>query len=177
MWTLAVFVGIYSTLGLTATLAERVSDEDLFVQAFIIAFFLMCAAVLTHGLKARLRGIEVGVGLGVAAVYLMVFARMGIAERTHLFEYMVLALFIHEALKERAKHGRHVPGTARFAFAATVLIGTLDECIQAFLPNHIFDIVDIGFNALAAFMSILASVVLGWVRKRTTQSSPEQPQP
>ena len=61
-------------------------------------------------LRTRPGGAEIGVALGVAAVYLMVFLRMGIPEeRTHLIEYRVVAVFICEALAERASQGRRVP--------------------------------------------------------------------
>jgi hypothetical protein len=46
--------------------------------------------------------------LGVTAVYGMVVVRMeiGPAERTHLFEYGLLAVLIYQALTERLGHGR-----------------------------------------------------------------------
>ena len=103
--------------------------------------------------------------LGVAAVYLMVFARMGIPERSHLFEYSVLAVFIYEALLERANQGRRVPVPALLAFLATSLFGVFDECIQAILPSRVFELQDILFNVLAAVMAVLASVALGWARR------------
>lgn len=177
LWTLLVVVAIYSTLALTSTLAEWVVDDSVFIQAFIIGFFLIYVAILFQGFRAKLRGVEIGALLGIAAVYLMVFARTGIAERTHLFEYSVLALFIHEALKERADNGGNVSRPALIALVATAPIGALDECIQALLPNRIFDIVDIGFNALAAFMGVLASVVIAWVKGRITKRFRKQPLP
>ena len=60
--------------------------------------------------------------------------RMALEERTHLIEYGVVAVFIHEALTERASHGRRVPLPAALAVLGTALVGTLDEGIQAFLP-------------------------------------------
>ena len=164
-WVLVVMVGIYSTLGLASTLVGKLVEENLFTGAFILAFFLIGVAILTQGLKVRPGGIEIGVALGIAAVYLMVFARLGIPERSHLFEYGVVAVFIHEALTERASQGRHVPVPALLAILATSLLGTLDECIQAILPSRVFDWVDILFNILAAVMATAANVVLGWARR------------
>ncbi|NJN44678.1 MAG: hypothetical protein HC806_08155 [Anaerolineae bacterium] len=99
VWTLVVVAAIYSSLGLTATLTETLLEAGMFTNAFITAFFLMLIAVLTQGLRVRPRGVEIGVSIGIAAVYLMVFVRMGIVERTHLFEYSVVATLIYEALK------------------------------------------------------------------------------
>ena len=105
------------------------------------------------------------VALGVAVVYLKVFVQMGLEERTHLIEYDVVAIFIHEALTERASHGRRIPVPAALAILATALVGALDECIQAFLPTRVFDVQDIVFNTLAAVMAVATSLALGWARR------------
>lgn len=167
LWTTAVVVGIYATLGLARTLADELSDQGLLVPLFVFGLALCGAAIVTQALRTRPGGVEIGIALGVGAVYLMIFQRMGMAvERSHLFEYTVLALLIHEALLERASHGRRVPVPAVLAFVATVLVGTLDEVIQLLIPSRVFDPIDIGFNALAAFMAVVASVALRWARRR-----------
>jgi hypothetical protein len=166
VWTLILVATIYSTLGLTATLAETLLEAGMFTNAFVIAFFLMLIAVLTQGLRVRPRGIEIGIGIGIAAIYIMVFARMGIVERTHLFEYSIVATLIYEALKERVSQGRHVRVPALLAILISSLVGVIDEIIQLFLPSRVFDPIDIGFNALASFMAVLANVVLTWARTK-----------
>lgn len=167
MWTLAVVTAIYSTLGLAATLAGALRVRGLIEVVFVLGFLLVLTTIVTHGLKTRPRGAELGVALGVAAAYLMVFVRMAIPaeERTHLIEYGVVAVFIREALMERAKRGRRVPVPALLAVMATALIGALDECIQAFLPGRVFDPRDILFNVLAAVMSIAAAAALSRARR------------
>lgn len=164
IWTLVVVAAIYSTLGMTATLANTLLEAGFFTNAFITAFFLMLVAVLTQGLRARPRGVEIGVGIGIAAVYIMVFARMGIVERTHLFEYSLVATLIYEALKERAGQGRLVRLPALLAILLSSLVGVIDEFIQLFLPSRVFDPIDMGFNALASFMAVIANVALTWAR-------------
>jgi len=52
------------------------------------------------------------------------------------------------------------------AFAITVAIGILDECIQIFLPSRVFDPLDMLFNSLAALMAIGGSMALHWARKK-----------
>lgn len=167
IWALVVIVAIYATLGLARTLFEVLGDEELYGAAFVIGFLMIWAAILTAGLRVRPGGFEIAVALGVAAVYLMVFARMGIPERTHLFEYGVVALFIYGALTERAHNGRRVPVPALLAILATTLAGALDECIQWFLPSRVFDPVDMGFNFIAAVMGVGGSAALGWARDVT----------
>ena len=89
-------------------------------------------------------------------------------ERSHLIEYGVVALFVHEALTERASHGRRVPAPALLAVLATALAGVLDECIQLFLPSRVFDPLDMLFNVLAAAMAVTASISLRWARRPNT---------
>ena len=172
-WTLLVVVAIYSTLGLATTLAgvlrdSGLLDESLPVVMFLVGMFLVGATIVTRGLKSRPGGVEVAVALGVATAYFMVFVRIAILEeRSHLIEYSVVAGLIHEALTERASQGRRVPVPALLAFLAAVVVGAVDEGIQAFLPSRVFDPLDILFNALAAFMAIAGSVALAWARRRT----------
>ena len=92
---------------------------------------------------------------------------MGIPERSHLFEYSVVAVFIYEALTERAKQGRRVPVPPLLAIIGTSIIGTLDEGIQAILPNRVFEWVDVFFNFLASAMAVIAIVALDWARYLT----------
>ena len=177
-WTLAVVAAIYSTLGLASTLAGVLADHDLLTPVFFLCMFLFGATVLTQGLQVRPRGVEIAVGLGVVAVYLLVSLRILVpAERTHLMEYSVVAVFIHEALRERASQGRRVPLPALLAILVTSLVGAIDECIQAFLPTRVFDPVDILFNVLASVMAVATCVVLGWARylqgKRSASSADE----
>ena len=176
LWTLAVVVAIYSTLGLAATLAEVLREHGLLQPAsvvlFLLGMILVGATIVTQGVKARPGGTEIAVALGVTAAYLMVFLRMAVLEeRTHLIEYGVLGVFIHEALAERARQGRRVPLPPLLAILATAALGLLDECIQAFLPSRIFDPQDILFNLLAGTMAVAASVALAWARRWTRPPS------
>ncbi len=167
VWTLAAVVAIYSTLGLARTLAGVLRDRNMLDSLFVLGFLLVLATIAWQGLKKRPGGAEIGVALGVAAVYLMAFVRMGIPEeRTHLVEYGVVGVFIYEALTERLSQGRRVPQPALLAVVGTAFLGVLDEGIQAVLPSRVFDPVDILVNVLAGMMAVGASLALGWARRR-----------
>jgi hypothetical protein len=160
-------VAIYSTLGLSSTLAGALRDTGLIEEFFWRSLILLGSAILIMGLKARPSGATIGLALGIAGAYLLAFLRMGSPEeRTHLFEYTIVALLIHEALTERAHQGNHVPRPALLAILITILLGWMDEGIQALLPNRVYDIRDVGFNALAAVMAVGGSLLLSWVRRR-----------
>ena len=165
---LAVMVAIYATLGLARGLADALMGTGLGEGLFILACLMVLAAVVTQGLTRRPGGMEIGVALGVAAAYVLVFARMAVpTERSHLVEYGVVAFLVHEALRERIRNGRRVPSPALLAVLAGVVAGVVDEGIQWFVPSRVFDPVDMLFNALAAVMSVGTHVALIWVRGRS----------
>ncbi len=167
-WALAAVVAIYSTLGLAGRLARVLRERDLLDLSFIVGFLMVVGAIAASALKRRPGRREIWVALGVVAVYAMVVVRMGIGpeERTHLFEYGLVAVLIHQALTERARNGRRVPVPAVLAVVVTGLLGWLDEGIQALLPNRVYDLVDVGRNVLAGFMAIVATLALTRARER-----------
>lgn len=165
LWSLAVVAAIYSTLGLAGTLAARLRESNLMTAAFFLLLVLTVATIVGSGLKRRPGRREVWVGLGLTAVYGMAALRMGVSpeERTHLFEYGVVAVLIYQALRERARNGGRVRVPALLALVVTALLGWLDEGIQALLPNRVYDDFDVLSNAIAATIGIVGSGVIGWV--------------
>lgn len=168
LWALAVVVAVYSTIGLAGTLVSVLGESGLLEPAFALGFLLVIAAIVGSALKRRPVGRERWVWLGLVAVYGMVIVRMGVslAERTHLFEYGLLAVLVHQALLERRRNGTRVPVPALFAVLTTSLVGVLDEGIQGLIPNRVFDLRDVGINALAGVMAVAASVAIAWARRR-----------
>ena len=167
VWTAVVVAAIYSTLGLARTLVEHLGNDLVSVWLFLFGCLLVLASVVTQGLKVRPGGAEIAIALGVAAAYLLILVRMSVpTERSHLVEYGVVAVFIHEALSERASQGRRVPVPALLAIVGASLVGVIDEGLQKLIPARVFDPVDILFNVLAAVMAVTASVALRWGRRR-----------
>lgn len=171
LWTLAVVVAIYSTLGLAGTLAAELRKYGLLDASTLglFALFLLGATILTLGLRVRPSGIEIAVMFGVAFAYLLLILRSTYLpeERTHLMEYGVVGVFIHAALAERAIQGRRVRLAPVLAVVLTAALGAVDEGIQWFLPDRVFDPVDMLFNLLAGATSVAAVVGLTWARRWT----------
>ena len=167
MWSLAAVLAIYSTLIFSSLLSDVLYSQGLSAILFVTGMFLVGVTILTQGLKTRPGGVEIGIGIGIAVVYGMVFVRLSIPERSHLIEYGVVAVFIYEALRERASQGRRVPVPWLLAISLTTLIGAIDEFLQLFLPHRHFDKTDILFNFLAALATVIVLVVLGWSRRLT----------
>ena len=165
LFTAAVVAGIYLTLGLASTLAQKFYNQDVAAFVFLSLMFLVALTVLLVALNVRPSGAEIGIGLGIVTVYLWVLLRMTIPERSHLIEYSIVAAFIYAALVERRNQGRSVLFPEVFAILATTLVGTADEFIQLFLPSRVFDPTDILFNFLAATMAVTASAILIYSRR------------
>jgi VanZ family protein len=160
-------VAIYSTLGPAGTLVAALRERNLLRVSFALVLLLVMGAIARQWVKRRPGRREIGVALGVTAAYLMAWIRIhSWEERTHLFEYGLVAVLIHQALTERLRPGRRVLVPAVLAVAVTALLGWLDEGIQAILPNRVYDIRDVGFNAFAGLLAIAASLVLAWARRR-----------
>lgn len=167
LWTLVIIVVIYATIGIARPVLEILQDQNLVSIIFIWGMIWSAATVFVMGLKTRPGLTEIGIAVGMTAIYLMVFLRMTLPEeRTHLIEYSVVATFIYEALLERANHGRYVPLPAVLAIVLTTFVGVIDEGIQFFLPGRVFDTEDIVFNFLAATMAVTSRALLTWIRKR-----------
>lgn len=166
LWALAVLVAIYSTLGPARALVDFLRERNLLRVSFGVLVGLVVVAILWHGTRKRPGWSEVGVGFGVALAYGVAFLRIANpAERTHLIEYGVVAVLMYLALTERGRLGRGVPAPAAVTVASTALLGLVDEGIQLVLPSRVFDWNDVLFNALAAFMAIVAMLALAPVRR------------
>jgi len=159
---------IYSTLGLAGMLAEVLRERRIMDNTFFYCFLLAVAAIIGIGTRWRPGKREIWVMLGVVVAYGMVIVRMGLSpeERTHIFEYGVVAAIIYQALIERKQNGRRVPLPAIMAIAVTWILCWIDEGIQMIIPNRVYDIRDILFNLIAAVMAVLSSMALAWARRR-----------
>lgn len=165
LYTLLVVGGIYATLGLASRLAGMLRDQGLLESTFLLGMALIGLAVLTQGLTRRPTAAELGVFIGIGAVYLLAFVRIATPEeRTHLIEYGVVGVLIYEALTERRRNGGRGPAPALLSVAITAALGAIDEGIQFLLPERVFDVRDLGFNALAGVLGVGGMTLLRQVR-------------
>ena len=166
LWILAVMVAIYSTLSPAQEVAAALRERNL-LRVSTAAFLLLVGVVIAvKWAKTRPDRREIGAALGITAVYLMTLIRLPVPEaRSHLFEYGLVAMLIYQALTERRRNGRRVPVPAALAVVATALLGWLDEGIQWLLPNRVYDLLDVGFNALAGLAAVSAILFMEWARR------------
>lgn len=166
LWALAVIVAIYATLSPAQELAAWLRARNLLGVSTGAFLVLVAAVIAVRWWRTSPGRREIGAALGVLAVYVVTVIRLPVPEaRSHLFEYGLLAMLVYHALIERRRNGRRVPVPPVTAFAATALLGWIDEGIQVFLPNRVYDLVDVGLNAAFALMAIVATLVVTWARR------------
>ncbi len=165
-----VLIAIYATLGLATRLAEELAEVGLFEAGFALGFGLLLVAIAGLGFRSRPSLAEIAIAIGVGAVYLIAFSRLGIPEeRTHLVEYGLLAALGYHALVEREANGRFLRSPAVTAMTATAILGVFDEMLQGALPSRVFDVRDIGFNVGAGVVAVLGARSIAFVRRRRQQ--------
>ena len=172
LWLVAtlVLVVIFLTLFIGSPLLDLLSNQNIQGAIFLMGMILIAALIFYHGLKSTSLNKMTGVYIGLIAVYLMLFLRLGLPERTHLIEYSVLAIFIYQALNERIKNSKTSIKPALLAAVIACLIGVIDELIQLFIPERVFDFEDILFNCFAVVAAIGSSVFLQWARTKRKKS-------
>ncbi|MGI9529354.1 MAG: VanZ family protein [Acidimicrobiia bacterium] len=167
LWALTVTAAIYATLGQVPAIASALRDRNLIDNTFFGAFLVIAAALVVVGLATRPGWRELTVAIAALATYVMAFLRFtNPAERTHLIEFGVVAVFVYLALRERRANGTRVRTPTLMAVLVAGTLGVIDEGIQAILPNRFFDPLDIAFNLGAAVMAVLAVAALQWARSR-----------
>lgn len=166
-WAVAVVLAIWSTLGLAQRVAGALRERNLLRVSLAVAVLLVGTIVAFQWLKKRPGRREIGVALGVTGVYLAALPRTlsanpGLEERTHLWEYGAVGQLIYQALLERRRNGRRVRLPAILAVVVTALLGWVDEGIQSLLPSRVYDLVDVGANALSGLAAVVTTAVMGW---------------
>lgn len=145
----------------------------------ITLLFVVAAALVVVGVMRRRTGPrELGTLALGGAIYVVALSRMSILqERLHLLEYGLLALIILAALRARARAGGRPTGAALplVAIALTAAAGWGDEGIQAVLPNRVYDLRDVGFNAGAGALAIGIELLRTAARRRDEQRSATEP--
>ena len=163
-----VLAGIYATLGNAPEIAAMLRERRSLTGTTFVVCLVALVVISILFIRRRPGRAEIAAGAGILIVYLLAWIRIGVAtpeERTHLFEYSLVAALVHEALLERRENGRRVPVPALLALIIAILLGCLDEGIQSLLPNRVFDLIDIAFNSLAATMIIGARWILAFVQQ------------
>ena len=159
--TLAI---LSTTLFLTRPFQRILVDQNVQFWVFLTGLILIASTIVYCGLYYNLSKFDLVVWLGMLGVAVMFFFRLGAAERSHIMEFSVLAIFLHLALVERSKHVKVIMHPSILSIMITVFIGVVDEGLQYFLPERVFDFYDIWFNVIAAVGAIGGVTALKWLK-------------
>jgi VanZ family protein len=171
LWWLAgaTVVALLSTVPYASSLAEKVDLTGVADTAWISGLIVTALAVgviIGGGFDL----VTIGGMVGLTAALYMALVRMAtVAERTHLFEYGLLAALIYSALVERRAQRATVARPALLAIAITGLLGWLDELLQLVIPDRTYDVRDVGFNLLAATLTVAAAATITALRGKRSE--------
>ncbi len=154
LYTGGIVAAIFSTLLLGQPFIELLKNQNVQAVFFLLGMLMIGSAIMAYAFITQPSRLEWIMIWSIAAVYLMLFLRLGLAERSHLIEYSALSLSIHQLLTERAKSTRPVHHVNGLAVGITFLISLFDECLQILLPHRVFSVEDIVFNVLTIAMAI-----------------------
>lgn len=166
LWAILVYITILTTLFIGQPLANELRDQNVQAIFFLLGMVLAASAVIIHGIVNKPSKTEYAILIGIIAVYIMFFFRLGAPERSHLIEYSVLAILLHKAFSERFKAENKISKPAFFSLFLGISLGAVDECIQLLIPHRYFDPVDLFFNGMVVTMAIGTSLLLQWLNRR-----------
>lgn len=131
----------------------------------IAALFLFCVLAVTAVLARRRAPLLVWLVVALAGgLYAAIALAMEVPqERLHLVEYGALALLLRAALAASAAcrpWGRRISSLDVWALGTATVVGWLDEGVQGLLPNRMYDLRDVAFNALAAALALGAAAAV-----------------
>jgi hypothetical protein len=171
-WALLIFATVPFARPL-----ERFVVEQLGAQAFLAAVLAALALAAAFAWRAFAQlGVRARAALVLgAALYAGVAWRLrgNPVEAVHIVEYGVLGLLALRALALGARDALLAPGAALLA----ACVGLVDEGLQWLAPKRVWDLRDIGINALAAAggpVLLALGVAPAWTRERPSPASAQR---
>lgn len=152
-------------------------DRDRFVTfmtgaigtAVAVVFILAIVRIRTRRLA---RFATIGLALAIAAAYSSVMAtgaaEVDIVERVHFVEYGVIAFLFYRAWRPAADSSVIV-----LPILAGIVVGTIEEWFQWFIPNRVGELRDVALNLVAVVCGLMVSVAIAPPARVALSLSPE----
>ena len=125
-------------------------------SAVAVVAIVAITRIRTHRL---LRFAAIGLALTIAAAYSTTMAtgapEVDIVERVHFIEYGVIAFLFYRAWRPAADISVIV-----LPVLAGVVVGTLEEWFQWFIPNRVGELRDVALNLVAVVCGLMISVAI-----------------
>ena len=163
LWILNIVVIsiILSTLGVDQQIANFMRAHSILNDSINFVAVLSGLGVIAYMIKMKSGFFEYLTFASACFVLFWMWLRIDIPEeRTHLIEYLVVSALFYRTFKERALNMSGFNFFPLKAFATAILVGVMDEVVQYFLPNRVFDIIDVGFNVIAVTMGTLFCLII-----------------
>lgn len=135
--------------------------------ATLIAALLCVVAYIAYS-RRRLGAIDVCLLLLFAFIYFYAMTNLNRfpAERLHFLEYGFLAFLFYRAFR----HDFSEASSFALGFLCASVFGLVDETVQHFLPNRVFEIRDVATNILASALGLFIVGLLLRVNSATEPS-------
>jgi len=153
-WTGAYILSIYISLPFVSDLVKFLRAENLLRLAVLIIFLTAFNSIywfMTNKMKIPMLKSLLYLAFMIGTYSFVFLLDPRPEEWIHFLQYGILPVLFMYSLEGLIKPVNQYIG----AFSASSVVGTLDEIIQYYLPNRVFDWHDIGFNYLAAAMGLL----------------------
>lgn len=144
---------IFLTLPFARSISNYLEIHNLLkysVYSIIFIFITICCISTFKYIGLNL--LNVAILLIFFIIYMTIIQRYKImVEKIHFIEYGILAFLIFSALKEYSKN------TTIYLTSFIILscIGWIDEIIQHFLPDRLYDIRDVFLNSLSGTLILI----------------------
>lgn len=173
LWLGLGAVAVYATVPLARWIEATVvahASRDAFLVAVLVALAGAAGtaiAAVGRGRSARPRPVRIAWLVGVAAAYAaMSFSlRRNAEEAIHFVEYGALGILAFRALGHRSRDASIYPTAA--LVGAT--LGMVDELVQWMVPRRVWDLRDVGLNAIGASgvqLALAFGIAPAWVDRR-----------
>lgn len=172
-WLITIFytIFIFATLPITPALWNYLRVKAGHFPLYSIYFMYISGTITILGyLFFILQERDITIYLKFVAIsavfgyYLKTIANP--VEKVHLLEYALLSYFMAKAFQLGGTRNQNIHYLE--AFLLITFIGFLDECLQYFLPNRVFDIKDIFINSLAGFLGLAYLRLIVYPRPRAS---------
>ena len=169
---LAVYLLVlYVTLGLVRSITNYLRDTGVLRVSVLAAFVIAGSAMLWlifRDRRNRNRQVVGMLALTLAAYAAVILPMESAEEKIHFIEYGIVALLADASAPAGWSGKKRFFLCALFVLAA----GWIDELIQALLPNRVYDLRDVAFNATAGVIALLALAAVRFSARETPAPAP-----
>jgi len=131
--------------------------DDAVKLGFSVLFSLIMLSYLSYIFYKRVPVQRIALSLIVFEVaYLLISCQPFFAEKLHVLEYGILGYL---ALRDLFKTDKHLFRDIIYVLCFVLLVGSLDEGFQWFLPYRMFEVRDIVTNVLSGSLGIIKFLI------------------